>query len=355
MAEQEDRTEAPSARRLNEARESGNIPRSPDLTASLMLLVGILLMRMLGLKALAGMRTSMEVMLAPGSFGEAVNVDSAINELWYAGQMAVVIGAPLVTGVAVVALLANFGQVGFLFTTKPLEFSFARLNPLKGLNQILDSRARIRLLMAIVKTAIIATLAVSLVMQELPMIIALPRLAPVAALGAVADLVYRLAIKLLAVLIILALLDYAYQRWQHIRDLRMTKQEIKEEMRSMEGDPLIKQRRARVARQLVMQRLGMAVPKADVVVTNPTHFAIALKYDSKTMKAPRVVAKGADYLAMRIRQLATQSGVPMVERKELAQALYKTVEVGQEVPPQFYSAIAEVLAYVYRLAGKKTA
>ena len=157
------------------------------------------------------------------------------------------------------------------------------------------------------------------------------------------------------VLLVLGLLDYAFQRWQHEKDLRMSKQEVKEDMKRMEGDPLVKQRRTRIARQLALQRIGQAVPKADVVVTNPTHFSVALKYDSKTMTAPKVVAKGADFLAMRIRQIALANGVPLVERKEIAQALYKSVEVGQEVPPQLYNAVAEVLAYVYRLGGRKTA
>jgi flagellar biosynthetic protein FlhB len=134
----------------------------------------------------------------------------------------------------------------------------------------------------------------------------------------------------------------------------MSKQEIKEEMKRMEGDPLVKQRRSRVARQLAMQRVGQAVPKADVIVTNPTHFAVALQYDAKTMRAPKVVAKGADFMAMHIRQLAAAHGIPIIEKKELARALYANVEPGQEVPPEFYNAVAEILAYVYRI-GKRSA
>jgi len=149
--------------------------------------------------------------------------------------------------------------------------------------------------------------------------------------------------------------DYGFQRWNRERDLRMTKQEGKEELRRMEGDPLVKQRRFRVARQLSLQRISQAVPKADVVVTNPTHFAVALQYQSKSMRAPKVVAKGADFLAHRIRQIAIAEGVPIVERKELARGLYYAVDIGQEITPQFYGPVAEILAYVYRLAGRKTA
>jgi flagellar biosynthetic protein FlhB len=177
----------------------------------------------------------------------------------------------------------------------------------------------------------------------------------VQAFGAACELVYALAIKLAALLIVLAIIDYAFQRWKHEQDLKMSKQEVKEEMKRMEGDPLVKQRRARVARQLAMQRVAAAVPKADVVVTNPTHFAVALQYDTKSMRAPKVVAKGADFMAMRIRQIAAVHGIPIIERKPLARALYAGVEIGQEIPPEHYAAVAEILAYVYRLAGRKSA
>jgi len=146
--------------------------------------------------------------------------------------------------------------------------------------------------------------------------------------------------------------DLLYQRWQHTEDLKMTKQQVKDERRSSEGDPEVKSRRFQMAREIIRQRLGAAVPEADVVVTNPTHFAAALKYDSDEMAAPRLVAKGADHLAMQIRLIAVAHGVPIVERPPLARALYRNVEVGQEVPSDLYEAVAEVLAYVYRLEGR---
>jgi flagellar biosynthetic protein FlhB len=161
-----------------------------------------------------------------------------------------------------------------------------------------------------------------------------------------------LALRVLAILLTLGVLDFMYQRWKHNRDLRMTKQQIKEEMKQSEGDPEVKRRRVRMQRQIAMQRISSAVPKADVIVTNPEHISIAIQYDSGSMNAPRVVAKGADYLALRIRHIAMQHGIPIVERKPLARALYKEVAVNQEVPPAFYKAVAEILAYVYRVSGK---
>jgi flagellar biosynthetic protein FlhB len=153
-------------------------------------------------------------------------------------------------------------------------------------------------------------------------------------------------------MLIIAIIDYAFQRWRHERDLRMSKQDIKEEMRRMDGDPKIKLRRRQVALANLKRKLKKDVPTADVVVTNPTEFAIALKYDSAAMHAPRVIAKGQGLIAQRIREIAIEAGVPILERKPLARALYKLVEVGQEIPEQFYSAVAEILAYVYELSGK---
>ena len=208
--------------------------------------------------------------------------------------------------------------------------------------------------MSLGKIAVIFAVAAAIVIRDIPAIIMLAELELLPMFAASCELVYALALKLAIVLLVMALIDWAFQKWRHTRDLRMSKQEIKEELKRMEGDPLIKQRRARVARQLALQRVSSAVPKADVIVTNPTHYAVALRYD-KTMTSPRVVAKGADFLALRIRQIAIANGVPLVERKALAQALYKSVEVGQEVPPQFFTAVAEILAYVYRLSGRKSA
>ena len=167
-----------------------------------------------------------------------------------------------------------------------------------------------------------------------------------------AHIVFRLALALTGAFLLLAFLDLAWQRYRHERDLRMTKEEVKDELRSMEGDPAIKRRRRQIQLQLAMQRLKKDVPEADVVVTNPTHVAVAIRYDSATMSAPQVVAKGADRIALRIREIAAVHGIPIVERKPLARALFETVEVGQYIPEQFFRAIAEILAYVYELTGR---
>ena len=172
-------------------------------------------------------------------------------------------------------------------------------------------------------------------------------------LGLGADVVFHVGVRVAIVILLLAFLDFAYQRYRHEKQLKMTKQEVKEEMKRMDGDPVMKRRRREVQQQLAVQRIRNAVPKADVVVTNPTHFAVAIRYESKDMAAPKVVAKGADFLAQHIREIASTFSIPIVERPELARMLYRNVEVGQEVPERFYRAVAEVLAYVYELGRRR--
>jgi flagellar biosynthetic protein FlhB len=177
-------------------------------------------------------------------------------------------------------------------------------------------------------------------------------LAPIEAFDLACQLVFKLALRIALVLLVLGLLDFLYQRWNVTRNLKMTKQEVKDELKRMDGDPQAKQRRRQLQLKLAMQRIGIDVPNADVVVTNPTEFAVALKYDEATMAAPRVTAKGQDLLALRIRQVAQQHGIPIVQRPPLARALYASAEIGRDVPAEFYRAVAEVLAYVYQLSGR---
>ncbi len=355
MPDTGEKTEAPTPRRRQETREEGNVARSQDLSAAVMLLGAVVLLGWFGRHMLGGMKTMVEAALG-GGWSADVSVAGDIGQRW-ASMMSIGahIGAPIALGVVGLAVLASIVQVGFLVSIKPLTPKLSKLSPLRGIQQLFSMRSAMRLVMSLGKVAVVAVVAGLSIYFDLPRVMALIQLDPAPALAASAGLVYWLAMRIALVLLILALLDYAYQKWQHEQDLRMTKQEVKEEFKRMEGDPLVKQRRARVARQLAMQRLSAAVPTADVVVTNPTHFAVALKYDGQTMHAPKLIAKGADFLAMRIRQLAAANAVPLVERKELARALYRGVDVGQEIPPEHYAAVAEILAYVYRLSGRMSA
>ena len=356
MAESDfEKTEAPTPRRRQEARDEGNVTRSSDLTAACALLAGMLLLYVMGNRLLEGMAITVRMMLTGGLGDNPTRMGDLAAMPAFVGRVMLESLGPFVAGVVVVALLATVGQVGFLLTAQPLQPKLSRISPLRGARNLVNLRAGIRLLMSLMKVFVIGTVAGVLIHLEMDKIMQLPQLEIWPMFSAACELIFGLGLKLALLLVFLALIDYAFQRWQRERDLRMSHVEIKDELKRMEGDPLVKQRRARVARQLALQRVGQDVPKADVVVTNPTHYAVALRYDSKAMKAPKVVAKGADFLAMRIRQVAIAHGVPMIERKDLAAALYRTVEVGQEVPAQFYGAVAEILAYVYRLSGRQSA
>jgi flagellar biosynthetic protein FlhB len=349
-----ERTEPPTARRLQESREQGQVAKSQDLTAAITLFGAVVLMGMLGGRILTSFRLIVASSLGGEWLDDPARPVSVVKVLGNTGLIGLRAALPVVLGLFALGVIANVLQVGFLLTPKPLVPNLGKISPLRGLQNLFSLRSLMRLAMSLGKVFVVLAVAALSIYLDLPKILGLAHLDAGPMIIAAGKLVYWLSVKIAAVLILLAIIDYAYQKWQFHQDQKMTKEEVKEEFKRMEGDPLIKQRRAKVARQLAMQRMGQAVPTADVVVTNPTHFAVALKYDD-SMVAPKVVAKGADIMAMRIRQLAIANGVPIVERPPLARALYRYVEVGQEIPEKFYSAVAEILAYVYRISGKSTA
>lgn len=257
--------------------------------------------------------------------------------------------------VVVVALAANISQVGFLITGHPLVPNLGRLNPITGLKRLVSVRSFVRLGAGIVKLIILGIVLVLTIHGEMATLMNLSKMELPTIVGYLSNVCLTLAFRAALLLLIFAILEYGYQRWEYERDIRMSKEEIKEELKRYEGDPKIRARRREVQRKLAVQRMMQRVPKADVVITNPTEIAVAIEYDEAVMDAPRVIAKGRGYVAERIRQIAEEHGIPIVERRELAQALYKMVEVGQTIPPQFYEAVAEILAYVYRQGKKKLA
>ncbi|MDB5173858.1 MAG: Flagellar biosynthesis protein FlhB [Phycisphaerales bacterium] len=352
MAEDKgDKTEAPTPRRRQEAREQGNIARSQDLTAAVLLVAMLLLLKTTGPRLVAALQALVGKMLGASSLGD-FNATHAVEEMGRALESVGLAMAPLLAGVMVVAVLANIAQVGFNLNVARLQPNLAALNPFKGIGKIFGGGRPVQMLLSITKLVLLALVAWSAVHDRIVQIVTVQQLAFTQIFLLGAGVVFSIAMRLGVALLILAIIEYAYQKWRIEQDLKMTKQEVKEEMRRMDGDPKIKQRRRQIALQLLKQKLQKDVPTADVVVTNPTEFAVAIKYDAATMHAPRVVAKGQGLIAQRIRELAVAHGVPILERKPLARALYKLVNVGQEVPEQFYSTIAEILAYVYELSGK---
>jgi flagellar biosynthesis protein FlhB len=309
----------------------------------------------LGMQVFGAMRVTMHTLLSGSHSANLTRVDDLVALGAYAMRMMAQMVLPVSLIVLAAGVVGCLGQVGFLLTGKPLVPSMGKLNPLKGIQQMFSARSVVRLALSLLKLIVLGAVAAAVMYTELDQMLHITELSSGPAFALATALVFRLALVLAVLLLVLAAIDWWYQRFQHGKDLRMTKEQIKQEMKNMDGDPLLKQRRARVARQLAMARMSQAVPKADVVITNPTHYAVALKYDRATMQAPKVVAKGADFMALRIRQIAVANGVPLVERKPLARALYADLDVGQEVPPEHYAAVAEILAYVYRISGQKAA
>jgi flagellar biosynthesis protein FlhB len=344
-----DKTEPATPKRRQEAWDSGQFARSQDLTTAVLLLSGILALSMTAQSFVGTLADAMKALLGNPFENPQDMMD---NSLRIGVPHIVKALAPILLTVASASLLISILQVGLRVTGKPLIPNLAKLNPVQGLGRLFAGQNWFQLGMNIAKMITIAVVAYTRFKAQLGTIISLSSVDFPANFAVAAAIIYDLAWRLAVALLILGILDWMYHKWKFERDIRMSKQEIKDEAKRMEGDQEIKGRRRQLARKMIIQRIHRDVPRADVVVTNPTELAIALKYDPETMSAPRVVAKGAGFLAARIRQIAVQNGVPIVERKPLAQTLYKTVEVGQELPPELYQAVAEILAYVYELSGR---
>ncbi|MFH1419572.1 MAG: flagellar biosynthesis protein FlhB [Planctomycetota bacterium] len=346
-----DKTEAPTPRRKTEARERGQVAKSSDFSSAILLVVGMLSMRWFAPNLMAGLLEIVKGHLFIEGPAAASRVDLPVL-VASVGLTMLTAAGPILFCVLIAALVANLLQVGMLFTTHPLIPKLDKLNPINGIKRLFSTRVLMQFAMNLVKLALVSLVFYVAVKDRLDDILLALGVCGWHQAVVLASVLFDVGLQLAVVLLVLALFDFAWQKYKHEKDLRMSKQEVKEEMRRMEGDPLIRQRRRKMQFAAAIQRIKSAVPTADVVVTNPTQLAIAIKYDAKTMHAPTVVAKGQNLLARKIREVAIQHGVPILERKALAQSLYKLVEVGQEVPERFYKAIAEILAYVYELSGK---
>lgn len=346
-----DKTEPATPRRRQEARERGQIAHSTDLTAALLLLGGLLCLRWFAPRMIAALIEVMRQNLAlpDDSAGGRLDVVAILTSV---GLFTLTAVGPIMVGLVVVSLMAGFLQVGFLFTLHPVQPKLDKLNPINGLKRLFSTRTLVQAGMNVLKLALVGLVAWSAIRSRRDEIMLAMGVGGWHQLVVHSQVLYDVGLRLAIVLLLIALMDYFWHRYKHERDLRMTKEEVKEEMRRMEGDPIIKQRRRRMQFAAAIQRIRSAVPTADVVVTNPTEYAVAIKYDADQMAAPRVVAKGRNLLARKIREIAIANHVPIVERPPLAQALFRLVEVGQEVPEHLYRAVAEILAYVYELSGR---
>ncbi len=347
-----EKTEQPTEKRRKESREKGQVAKSTDLSSAILLTGVVVLLASFGGRIFEGIANAMGMMLDETVLARDLTGSTTGREALRAFIEAVRWILPIWGILILVAIFGGLIQVGFMLSPKALQPKMERISPIKGIGRLFSKRSVVKAILDVLKFAIIFSVGFLVVQSKYDEVIGVALLALGPGVAMSAQIVLELAIWVLVVLIILGIIDFTYQKWQNTEDMKMTRHEVKDERKSTEGDPDVKNRRMRMARQIAMQRLAQDVPRADVIVTNPTHYSVALRYDADSEDAPRVVAKGADYLALRIRQLAVSNGVPIIERPPLARALYHQVPVGAVIDPEFFEAVAELLAYVYRLEGR---
>ena len=347
-----EKTEDPTAKRQADARKKGQIPRSTELSGAFVLLAGFWGLKMLGSSVYGEICNYMTYIFS--HMNQSIDTETVMQ--LFIGIIIVLAKTafPIMGIIMAIGLFINFMQVGVNFTTEPLGFKLDKLNPINGMGRLFSKRALVELVKSLFKIAIIGSFVYNFLKDEILQIPKLLYMDLGATLPKIADVIFLLAFKIIGVYFILSCFDYAYQKWDNFQSLKMSKQEVKEEFKQMEGDPQIKGKIRSKQREMAMARMMQEVPKADVIVTNPTHYAVALKYE-QGMQAPQVVAKGQDYVAQKIKETAREAGVAIVENRPLARALYASVEIGDLVPKELYKSVAEVLAYVYRLKHRRYA
>ncbi len=348
MAASDEKTEPATSKRKQEARSKGSVAKSQDLNTAMMLLFGFTLIYFLGGAMYSNIKDTMCFFL-----GNPLYDNFDINTLQF--LVAEISNKnlkgllPILGGFMVIGIISSFSQVGFKLSPKALIPDFKKMDPIKGLKNLVSKKSLVKLAMALVKLSIMVLVAYFAIRKDMEPLMELVSMEVEGIFNSATSLIFGLILKITIILLILALFDLMYQRWQFAKDQRMTKHEVKQETKQQQGDPLIKSRIKTVQRQMANKRMMKAVPEADVVVSNPTHYAVALKYDANKMNAPKVVAKGLDIIALKIMEIAREHNVPVVEDRILARILYNTVEIDGEVPPKLYQAVAKVLSYVYQL------
>lgn len=347
----QEKTEKATPKKRGDARKKGQVAKSADLPGAFILLFVFASFLMLGDHYSSGVmglfRSLFEDWLTMELTTENI-MGLFLNIIW----QVLLLLLPIFAIAMVVGVVGNVVQFGFLLTGESLKADIKKLDPIQGFKRIVSMRSLAEFLKSILKVTIIGVMVYSTIAGEWEKLLLLP-MQPIPAIFAfAAKITINLGIKIGAVLIVLAFLDFMYQKYEHEKSLKMSKQDIKDEYKKSEGDPLIKGRIRERQRKMALQRMMQEVPNADVVITNPTHFAIALKYDASQMEAPKVLAKGMDHVALRIKEIAKEHDVVTMENKPLARALYERAEIGDVIPGDLFQAVAEVLAYVYKIKGR---
>lgn len=345
----QEKTEPATPKKRQEARKKGQVAQSREIP-SVAVLLAALTVFYFGGSWMFGQLMEITRYILRQVASIHLGVESAHTLMFILFQRIMLLLAPLMLFVAAAGVASNVAQFGFMLTGESITPKFSKLNPLSGFKRLFSLRSGMELVKSVFKVVIVGGMAVITLKKEVGVIPALIELKITDILAYIGSVSLKIGFYTCLILLILAGLDYFFQRWQYERDLRMSKQEVKDEHKQREGDPMVRSRIRAAQREMAMRRMMAAVPDATVVITNPTHLAIALKFD-RSMPAPLVVAKGAGHIAERIRDIAGQHGIPIVEQKPLARALYKQVEIDRYIPAELYHAVAEILAYVYRLKG----
>jgi len=349
MFNQEDKTEAPTPHRREEFRRKGQVFRSMELTSAVVWLAVLLLFSSWGMQFALGTKDLIRAPLAGCS--QIQQSAGAVSGFYWGLKHGLLLAAPIFAVVMLLTLFLNLSQAGFVFSSYNIVPRMEKLDPGKALGRIFSQRSLFELAKSIIKVAAMSYLVYATIRARMPEILSLGDCSMVQLLAYSGKLALTIGVRVGILWLALALLDYLYQRWEYEKKLRMTRHELKEDLRNTEGDPHVRGRIRERQRRLAMMRMMQEVPRARVVITNPTHLAVALRYDEAIMRAPVLTARGGGAMAAKIIELARRHQVPVVENRMICRAIYRRVDLGQEIPKELYEAVAEIIAYVYRQRG----
>ena len=350
MAEEsfEEKTEQPTPKKRQELKEKGEVAKSKELPSVAVLLAALISLSLFG----SFMYNHVQIIMKEGFSLPSTHNFNVPEFLKFAQNIIgrfIILLSPLFGAIFITAILSNIMQVGFILSGESIIPKLSKISPIKGIERLFSKQAFMEFMKSLLKLIIVGGVAFLTVKGEMNNFALLGDMELNSIFVYILKIFFKIFIRCSLAMIILVVIDYAFQRWEFENRIKMTKQEVKDEFKKSEGDPLIKSRIKSIQMEMARKRMMQDVPEADVVITNPTHLAVALKYDSSTMSAPKLIAKGSRKIAEKIKEIASEHGIPILENKELARNLYSLVEIGQEIPPALYQTVAELLAYIYRL------
>ena len=350
MAEEsfEEKTEQPTPKKRQELKEKGEVAKSKELPSVAVLLAALISLSLFG----SFMYNHVQIIMKEAFSLPSIHNFNVPEFLKFAQNIIsrfIIVLSPLFAAIFITAILSNIMQVGFILSGESIIPKLSKISPIKGVERLFSKQAFMEFMKSLLKLIIVGGVAFLTVKGEMKNFALLGDMALNSIFIYILEIFFKIFIRCSLAMIILVVIDYAFQRWEFENRIKMTKQEVKDEFKKSEGDPLIKSRIKRIQMEMARKRMMQDVPEADVVITNPTHLAVALKYDSSNMNAPKLIAKGSRKLAEKIKDIASEHGIPILENKELARNLYSLVEIGQEIPPELYQTVAELLAYIYKL------